>query len=78
MKKALLRVRCTTEKAGSKWRMAERFGADYWLYVGYSTGTTPALKAVRDPLRNLPIVEEKEIVRYIVPPESVRTAAGAS
>ena len=61
----------------NEWRMAERFGADYWLYVVYNAGSNPQLSSVRDPVLNLPVVEEKEIVRYIVPPESVKKAAGA-
>ncbi len=60
----------------NEWQMAHRFANNYWLYVVFHAKDSPELKRVQDPVKNLPIVEEKETVRYIVPLDSIQKAAG--
>jgi len=59
----------------NEWQMASRFGDNYWLYVVFHAKTLPILKRVQDPIKSLPVIEEKEVVRYIVPLESIKQAA---
>jgi hypothetical protein len=59
----------------NEWRMATRFGVNYWLYVVFNAKTSPILKRIQDPCKSLPVIEEKEIVRYIVPLDSIEQAA---
>ena len=59
----------------NEWQMAARFGSNYWLYVVFNAKTNPELKKIQDPAANLPVVEEKEVVRYVVPFDSITQAA---
>jgi len=59
----------------NEWQMASRFGENYWLYVVFHAKTSPVLKRIQDPSKNLPVIEEEEVVRYIVPLESIKHAA---
>ncbi|MFN3369793.1 MAG: DUF3883 domain-containing protein [Thermus sp.] len=59
----------------NEWQTAQRFGQDYWLDIVVNATSEPQLKCIPDPVHNLRVVEEKEIVRYIVPMESWREAA---
>jgi hypothetical protein len=59
----------------NEWQMASRFGGNYWLYVVFHAKTSPVLKRIQDPTKNLPVIEEEEVVRYIVPLESIKQAA---
>jgi hypothetical protein len=59
----------------NEWQMAHRFANNYWLYVVFHAKDSPEMKRVQDPVKNLPIVEEKETVRYIVPLDSIQKAA---
>ena len=53
----------------NEWQIAQRFGQAYWLYIVVNVTTEPQLKCIQDPVHSLRVVEEKEIVRYIVPVE---------
>lgn len=59
----------------NEWQMASRFGENYWLYVVFHAKTSPTLRRIQDPSKNLPVTIEKEVVRYIVPLESIQQAA---
>jgi superfamily II DNA or RNA helicase len=59
----------------NEWQMAGRFGSNYWLYVVFHAKSSPKLKLIQDPVRSLPVIEEKEIVRYIVSVDSIEKAA---
>lgn len=61
----------------NEWQIAQRFGQAYWLYIVVNATSEPQLNLIQDPVHNLRVVEEKEIVRYIVPVESWREAAEA-
>lgn len=55
----------------NEWQMAGRFRDGYWLYVVFQAKASPKLKRVQDPTKSLPVIEEKEIVRYVVPVDSI-------
>lgn len=58
----------------NEWQMAARFVSNYWLYVVFKAKTAPNLKKIQDPITNLPIVEEREVVRYVVSFDSIKDA----
>ena len=62
----------------NEWQIAQRFGEAYWLYIVFNTTTESQLKCIQDPVNSLRVVEEKEIVRYIVPVESWQEAVEVS
>ena len=59
----------------NEWQMAGRFGDDYWLYVVFSAKTSPYLHRIKNPVVRLSLIEQKEVVRYIVPLDSITKAA---
>jgi superfamily II DNA or RNA helicase len=59
----------------NEWQMAARFGSSYWLYVVFYAKTSPILRRIQDPSKSLPVKIEKEVVRYIVPLDSIKQAA---
>jgi superfamily II DNA or RNA helicase len=61
----------------NEWQIAQRFAQGYWLYIVVNATTDPQLKRIEDPVHTLRLVEEKEIVRYIVSVESWQEAAEA-
>lgn len=61
----------------NEWQIAQRFAQGYWLYIVVNAPTNPQLKRIEDPVHTLRVVEEKEIVRYIVSVESWQEAAEA-
>src|SRR6266571_1030592 len=58
----------------NEWHMAGRFNEDYWLYVVFHAKSSPDLREVQDPFHSLPVVEEREVVRYIVSQDSLEKA----
>jgi len=50
----------------NEWIKAQRFGADYWLYIVVDCKKEPQLYVLRDPAAVLRPEEELEVVRYIV------------
>ena len=59
----------------NEWQMAQRFAENYWLYVVFHAKSSPSLRRIQDPANSLPIVEEKEIIRYIVSADMIETVA---
>ena len=58
----------------NEWQMAGRFGDDYWLYVVFDAGTSPNLYRIQNPAAKLSLIEQKEVVRYVVTFESITQA----
>jgi len=50
----------------NEWIKAQRFGADYWLYIVVNYKSEPQLYVLQDPAAVLQPEEELEVVRYIV------------
>jgi len=50
----------------NEWVMAQRLGADYWLYVVEHAGTAPTLYTIQNPSAKLQAQEVVEIVRFVV------------
>jgi hypothetical protein len=48
------------------WMKAQRFGADYWLYIAVDCKTEPQLYVLRDPAAKLEPHKEIEVLRYLV------------
>jgi hypothetical protein len=69
----------------NKWIKAQRFRADYRLYIAVGCKTEPQLNALQNPAAVLRLEEELEVVRYIVRAEAwqryaqpVKTPPGGS
>jgi superfamily II DNA or RNA helicase len=54
----------------NEWIKAQRFGADYWLYIVVDCRTEPRLYLLHKPAAVLRPEEELEVVRYIVRAEA--------
>lgn len=50
----------------NEWLMANRLGAEYWLYVVARAATNPELYLIQDPAAKLNVNEKVDIVRYVV------------
>jgi len=50
----------------NEWLMAQRLGADYWLYVVENCSTKPCLYTIPNPAATLHPVEVREVVRYVI------------
>jgi hypothetical protein len=50
----------------NEWIKAQRFGADYWLYIVVNCKSEPQLYVLQNPAAVLRPEEELEVVRYIV------------
>jgi hypothetical protein len=50
----------------NEWLMAQRLGAEYWLYVVEHAATAAELFIVQDPAAKLQPDEVVEVVRYVV------------
>lgn len=61
----------------NEWIKAQRFGADYWLYIVVNCKTEPQLYVLQDPAAVLQPEEELEVVRYIVRAEAWQLYAKA-
>lgn len=60
----------------NEWQMAKRYSANYWLYVVFNaTTSSPDIRMIPDPTVTLPVVQEKAIVRFIVPLESIQKSS---
>jgi superfamily II DNA or RNA helicase len=59
----------------NEWQMAQRFAENYWLYVVFHAKSSPSLRRIQDPANSLPVVEEKEIIRYIVSADMIEAIA---
>jgi Domain of unknown function (DUF3883)/SNF2-related domain len=60
----------------NEWIKAQRFGADYWLYVVVHCKTNPQLYLIQDPASKLHPKEEVSVVRYMVGQGDWQQAAG--
>lgn len=58
----------------NEYRTAQRLGEDFWLYVVFECGATPALNAIQDPAKLgwLPVVQ---VEHYHVPAKTILEAA---
>jgi hypothetical protein len=54
----------------NEWIKAQRFGADYWLYIVVDCKAEPRLYLLHDPAGVLRPEQELEVVRYIVKTEA--------
>ena len=61
----------------NEWIKAQRFGADYWLYIVVNCKTEPQLYVLHNPAAVLRPEEELEVVRYIVRAEAWQRYAQA-
>jgi hypothetical protein len=61
----------------NEWIKAQRFGADYWLYVVVNCRDAPKLHIVQNPATKLTPKEELSIVRYVVQKEDWVSASSA-
>ncbi|WP_448590142.1 helicase-related protein [Thermodesulfobium sp.] len=50
----------------NEWFIAKRFGDDYYLYVIFNASTSPELKIIQNPAKNLIPQTKIEQVRYII------------
>jgi predicted DNA-binding transcriptional regulator YafY len=50
----------------NEWIKAQRFGQDYWLYIGVNCKTKPEPHLIQDPGSKLDPKEEVTVVRYMV------------
>ncbi|HVC98494.1 MAG TPA: helicase-related protein [Pirellulales bacterium] len=50
----------------NEWIKAQRFGADYWLYIVTNCKTAPELHLIQDPASKLSPKEEVSVVRYVI------------
>lgn len=55
---------------------AQRFGADYWLYIVIDCRGEPQLHIIQDPAAKLSPKEEMSVVRYVVGQTDWQRAAG--
>ena len=60
----------------NEWQMAQRFCENYWLYVVFNAKASPDLRQIQNPVIALPVVEEKEVTRYIVSLEMIDKVSG--
>lgn len=60
----------------NEWQMAQRFADTYWLYIVFKAKSSPELRLIQDPVRTLPVVEEKEVIRYIVSLDMIDKVTG--
>ena len=64
-----VKARCQTGDISltqNEWFKANRFGDDYYLYIVFDASNNPELNIIRNPVKNLKIVEKIETVRFIV------------
>lgn len=59
----------------NEWAAARRFGPEFFLYVVSDAKTDPNVHEIPDPAARLPVIEELEIVRYVVPAEAWKAAS---
>ena len=64
------------ELSEREWLTAENMGDDYWLYVVTDAKSQPALKIIRNPVRNLSDSGIIKKTRYHIPPEIWQDASG--
>jgi hypothetical protein len=57
----------------NEWFKARRFKDAYYLYAVMNAAKTPELYVVRNPAENLSPEERIEVVRYVVPPEEIKS-----
>jgi len=58
----------------NEWVKADRLQEYYWLYVVNYCRSEPELHIIRDPFNNMPVQEEKKVVRYLVDSKSWKKA----
>ncbi len=51
----------------NEWFKAKRFGEQYYLYIVENATTNPTLYIIRNPAKNLEVIEKVESVRFIIP-----------
>ncbi|HZZ29147.1 MAG TPA: helicase-related protein [Pirellulales bacterium] len=59
----------------NEWIKAQRFGADYWLYIVTDCKSKPTLHFIQDPASKLHPQEEMSVVRYMVAQSDWKKAA---
>jgi len=70
-----VKARCQTGDISltqNEWFKANRFGDDYYLYIVFNASNNPELNIIRNPVKNLKIVEKIETVRFIVEYDEVK------
>jgi hypothetical protein len=50
----------------NEWLMAQRLGADYWLYVVEDAASQPLLHTIQNPAALFTPEEVTEVVRYVI------------
>jgi hypothetical protein len=60
--------------SGNEYRTAQRLKKDYWLYVVFNCGGTPAISVVRDPAQ-LDWQAIVKIEHYLVKPQAILDGA---
>ncbi len=50
----------------NEWFKANRFGDDYYLYIIFNAPTNPKLNIIKNPAKNLNVIEKIETVRFII------------
>ena len=64
-----VKARCQTGDISltqNEWFKANRFGDDYYLYVVFNAINQPELKIIKNPVKNLNVIEKIETVRFII------------
>ena len=59
----------------NEWFKAQRFGDDYYLYAVLNAGKKPELYIVQNPAEKFKPLEQVEVVRYIIPAETIKQEA---
>ena len=60
----------------NEWQMAQRFYEKYWLYIVFNAKSSPDLTLIPNPAKTLPVVEEKEVIRYVVSLDMINKVSG--
>jgi len=56
----------------NEWFKANRFCDDYYLYIIFNASTTPNLNIIKNPAKNLNIIEKIETVRFIIDYDEIK------